>query len=136
MHNLTIDREALLFEATRIIEQAATDVSETVETTRKEAVKALKSARDEVSILTSEIDVLRYEVEEAERFIGYLEHSLSEFSDASLTFSELGHLKFEFCPSCFSQLKARMDDECHLCGSKITHEEDSSRVLAVRLAAR
>ena len=100
---------------------------------RSEAIKDYNNARRVVAKLTDDIEILEYEIADAEDFIKHLKQSLSDFDDAAVTFFALGHLAFEFCPSCFAPVQPKQADHCQLCDTKRTEEGDDSRTLAVRL---
>lgn len=107
----------------------------------QEKVKALRTrnareygqARRAVATLESDIETLEYEIADAEEFIKHLKQSLSDFDDATVTFAALGHLSFEFCPSCFAPVHPKTIGHCELCDTKRTDGEEDSRTLAVRL---
>ena len=104
-----------------------------IERNRKEAVSAYKSSRSRVRILEDQIETLAYEVDDAEGFVDHLRQSLRDFEAASETFSVLGHLDFEFCPSCFAPVKEKQKGHCQLCDTPRSKEDDDSRTLAVKL---
>ena len=86
-----------------------------------------------VRILEDQIETLAYEVDDAEGFVDHLRQSLRDFEAASETFSVLGHLDFEFCPSCFAPVKEKQKGHCQLCDTPRSKEDDDSRTLAVKL---
>jgi AAA domain len=100
---------------------------------RSEAIKDYNRARRAVRKLTDDMEVLEYEITDAEDFIKHLKQSLSDFDDAAVTFFALGHLVFEFCPSCFAPVGPKQGDHCQLCDTKRIEGGDDSRTLAVRL---
>lgn len=100
---------------------------------RSQNTKDYNAARRNVSWLESEIETLEYEVADAEEFLKHLRQSISDFDDATLTFASLGHLAFEFCPSCFAPVEPKGIGHCQLCNTKRTDGEEDSRTLAVRL---
>lgn len=104
-----------------------------LESLRSKNAKEHNSARRSVSRLENDIETLEYEVADAEEFIKHLKQSISDFDDAVLTFSALGHLAFEFCPSCFAPVEPKEAGHCHLCNTKRTDGAEDSRTLAVRL---
>lgn len=95
--------------------------------------KDFNRARRAVIKLEEEIEVLEYEISDAEDFIRHLNKSLADFDDAAITFFALGHLAFEYCPSCFAPVQSKEPDRCQLCGTKRVDGGDDSRTLAVRL---
>lgn len=100
---------------------------------RSDAIRDFNNARRTVVKLKEEIEVLEYEISDAEDFIKHLTQSLVDFEDASITFFGLGHLAFEHCPSCFAPVQPKASDHCQLCGTKRIDGGDDSRTLAVRL---
>ncbi|WP_084294422.1 ATP-binding protein [Leisingera aquimarina] len=100
---------------------------------RKEATRAYNSARRQVRDLEDDVETLGYEIDDADGFIEHLEQSLRDFEVASETFSALGHLDFEYCPSCFAPVQTKEVGHCQLCDTPRSKEEDSSRTLAVKL---
>jgi cell division septum initiation protein DivIVA len=100
---------------------------------RADAIRDYNNTRRSVVKLTEEIEVLEYEIADAEDFIRHLTQSLSDFSDAAVTFFALGHLAFEYCPSCFAPVQPKDSDHCQLCDTKRVDGADDSRTLAVRL---
>lgn len=118
----------------RLVEATETDeTADKLKTVRKEATKALHSKKAEVHRLTSELEVLGYEIDDADAFIKHLNHALHDFEAAADTFSALGHLEFEFCPACFSKVKDKTQGHCQLCDEPGVSEEGGSRTLAVKL---
>ncbi|MCG6116173.1 MAG: hypothetical protein MEQ84_13355 [Mesorhizobium sp.] len=100
---------------------------------RSDAIKDYNVARRAVLKLRDEIEVLEYEISDSEDFIKHLTQSLADFGDASITFFALGHLAFEYCPSCFAPVQPKDEDHCQLCDTKRVDDGDDSRTLAVRL---
>lgn len=104
-----------------------------LESLRSKNAKEYNSARRSVARLENDIETLEYEVADAEEFIKHLKQSISDFDDAALTFTALGHLAFEFCPSCFAPVEPKEAGHCHLCNTKRKDGAEDSRTLAVRL---
>lgn len=100
---------------------------------RSDAIKEYNAARRAVVKLKEEIEVLEYEISDAEDFIKHLNQSLADFRDASITFFALGHLAFEYCPSCFAPVEPKGAGHCQLCDTERVSDGDDSRTLAVRL---
>lgn len=106
---------------------------EKLKSLRSQNAKNLTGARRVVMRLEADIQTLDFEISDAEVFIKHLRHSLSDFDDAALTFAALGHLAFEFCPSCFAPVEPKQSGHCQLCDAKRTDGAEDSRTLAVRL---
>lgn len=118
----------------QLIEATETDeTSNSLKEVRKEATKKLHAKRSEVQRLESEIEVLGYEIDDADAFINHLRHALHDFEAAADTFEALGHLEFEFCPACFSKVKDKASGHCQLCDEPDAKEKGGSRTLAVKL---
>ena len=100
---------------------------------RATAIGDYTKARRQVVRLGNEIEVLDFEIDDAEDFIRHLKQSLSDFDDSSVTFFALGHLAFEYCPSCFAPVEPKHADHCQLCNARRLGGGDDSRTLAVRL---
>jgi hypothetical protein len=100
---------------------------------RTDALRDFNKARQAVVKLTEEVETLEYEISDAEDFIKHLSQSLVDFDNASITFFGLGHLAFEYCPSCFAPVQPKAADHCQLCGTERIDGGDDSRTLAVRL---
>lgn len=99
-------------------------------------MRELQHAKGEVADLEDRIATLEYEIQDSARFVEYLEQSLSEFNDASATFFSLGHLRFEFCPSCFTPVAAQHPSglgHCQLCGADTSVPAGGERKLAAKL---
>ena len=127
-------RDQNLANLKRLVDATETDeTTDKLKTVRKEATKALHSKKAEVYRLTSELEVLDYEIDDADAFINHLRHALHDFEAAADTFSALGHLEFEFCPACFSKVKDKTQGHCQLCDEPGASDEDGSRTLAVKL---
>ena len=94
----------------------------------------LQQARREGAELEDRVATLIYESEDSARFIEHLEQTLRDFNDAAGTFFSLGHLRFEFCPSCFSPVADNPSKlHCQLCGVEIGEAPDGEKKLAARL---
>jgi prefoldin subunit 5 len=104
-----------------------------VEQNRKDAARSYNAARKTVSNLEEQIEMLSYEISDADQFVDHLRQSLRDFEAASETFLALGHLDFELCPSCFSPVTEKPKGHCQLCNTPRSKEDDDSRTLAVKL---
>lgn len=100
---------------------------------RAEAQRELNRVRREVAKLEDSIELLSYEIDDAEGFIRHLKQSLADFDAAKTTFFALGRLDFEFCPSCFAPVTEKAPGHCLLCDTPHVPEEEESRTLAVKL---
>lgn len=134
INQMTAERVSLLnsIEALTSVRDDAADY-EKLKHLRTQNTREFNVTRRAVSKLEGEIQTLEFEVADAEEFIKHLKHSLSDFEDAALTFSALGQLTFEFCPSCFSPVEPKKAHHCQLCDAERAADEEDSRTLAVRL---
>ncbi|MGX5721449.1 AAA family ATPase [Shinella zoogloeoides] len=131
---MTEERTDLLRSITSLTNaQDAPGDQDKVKAVRARNVRDYGIARRNVSTVESEIETLEYEIADSEEFIKHLKQSIADFDDAALTFASLGHLSFEFCPSCFAPVEPKAIGHCHLCDTKRTDGEEDSRTLAVRL---
>src|SRR3546814_13244829 len=99
---------------------------------RASALRDYTKARRQVARLVNEIEVLDFEIDDAEDFIRHLTQSLSDFDDSSVTFFALGHLAFDYCPACFAPVDPKHADHCKLCNTRRLEGGYDSRPLAVR----
>ena len=100
---------------------------------RSEAVKVQKRAKRDAERLEEEIEILDSEASDAETFIEHLQRSIADFDVATVMFSALGRLDFEFCPACFAPISEKAIAHCQLCDTPRVDGEDDSRALAVKL---
>jgi hypothetical protein len=129
------ERDTLQQQLLSLIEQSDARVEDQeLEKVIKRRRKELSSARLDAANLAGKIETLEDEMADSDKFIEHLESAVDEFDDASSTFFALGVVRFEFCPSCFTQLKGEArEGVCHLCGAEASHEHDETRALAVKL---
>lgn len=134
INQMSEERSILLQSIVALTETSgnATEV-DSLKSLRKQNTKKYNTDRRAVMRLEEEIETLEFEITDAEEFLKHLMHSLSDFDDAALTFAALGHLTFEFCPSCFAPVTPKAEGHCQLCDIERTHGEEDSRTLAVRL---
>lgn len=134
--NMVRERDRLLAQLATVmeVEDVPREELDEAERLRKGAVREFSQAKRAVAELEDRIEALEYEIEDAAQFITHIERSLSDFDDAAATFFSLGHVRFEFCPSCFGPTReAASPHHCHLCGAEVSKEEADSKALAVRL---
>ncbi|MEO7689340.1 MAG: AAA family ATPase [Sphingomonas sp.] len=131
--NLTRERAGLLENIATLVDDGETEPTDEVKAIRQEAVREYNAARRDVGGLESALETLEFEIEDADSFLLHLEQSLREFDDAAATFFALGHLNFDFCPSCFTPVRAKAEQHCHLCAAPYREGEEDSKALAVKL---
>lgn len=134
IRNLEAERERLLASITDLLEaQEDEDDKRMLQKMRSDAQKEFRRTRSVIGKLSSELEVLEYEIGDADDFIRHLSQSLADFDDSATTFFSLGHLAFEYCPACFAPVQDRGAGYCNLCGAEETADGEDSRTLAVRL---
>jgi len=134
MTEMAKERGALLQSITALTEAKDDEADiDRLKSLRMQNIKAFTVARRKVLRLEGDIATLEFEITDAEEFLKHLKHSLADFDDAALTFAALGHLAFEFCPSCFAPVSPKTEGHCQLCDAARTYGEEDSRTLAVRL---
>jgi predicted nucleic-acid-binding protein len=133
IEQVTSEREHLLAVVEDLV-RADDDVwPADIQAIRREAMKEYKQAKRKATELADALEVLDYEIEDADAFIVHLRRSLRDFDDAAATYFALGHLSFAFCPSCFAPVTSKASDHCQLCDTLHNPDEEDSRTLAVRL---
>lgn len=130
---LTVERSRLLEAIAELVDNADAEPSDEIQALRREAIREFNAARREVAQWESKLETLDFEIEDAESFLQHLDQSLREFEDAAATFFALGHLEFEFCPSCFTAIKQASEAHCQLCHAPRLDGEENSKALAVKL---
>lgn len=131
---LETERSELLKSIRNMVESSeSSEDQNALKRMRASALSEYTRARRVVARLVNEIEVLDFEIDDAEDFIRHLKQSLSDFEDSSVTFFALGHLAFEYCPSCFAPVEPKHADHCQLCDTRQLEGGDDSRTLAVRL---
>lgn len=131
---LETERSELLKSIRDLVESSAASADQnSLKRMRTAALSDYTKSRRQVVRLVNEIEVLDFEIDDAEDFIRHLKQSMSDFDDSSVTFFALGHLAFEYCPSCFATVEPKQADHCQLCDTLRLEAGDDSRTLAVRL---
>lgn len=75
----------------------------------------------------------RYVAEDAEALIADVTQSLTRMREGVATAEVIGHLDFQFCPSCFSPVdQMTPDGHCKLCKVDNSADEDASRLARMR----
>jgi AAA domain len=143
-----IERETLTMETERVARYAELDElarsdfgsaeeSKKHEAERRKASEELSKIRTKIQTLEREQQTLEFEIGDSDLFLQHLEKMLRELDSATATYEELGGLKFEYCPSCFTAIEilpgVPSDHLCHLCKSSLSEADRSSRTLAVKL---
>ena len=85
-------------------------------------------------LLEKEIETIKFEIEDSEKFITHLRNMLGALEVSILTYEELGGVEFEYCPACFTAVAVpHKSHHCHLCKEPLSESEQASRTLAVKL---
>lgn len=132
--NTMSDRQQLLTKAEDLLASDVTkEILDEAASTRASVKRELSRARNEAADLEDRIESLEFEIADSHEFIGYLEKTLEDFGDASVTFRSFGSVRFEYCPSCFAPAEHDDGCSCSLCGKDIVDLQDDGKTLAVRL---
>lgn len=73
----------------------------------------------------SQLDLLRFEIEDSRDFILALEGNLTALVDALGVVSDIGTLDFRFCPACYVAVQHPKEGHCHLCRQGLPDEPTS-----------
>jgi hypothetical protein len=143
-----IEREIIAYEGERVSLYAELDElarsdfgsseeSKKHEAERRKASEELSKVRTRIQTLEREHQTLEFEIVDSDLFLKHLDKMLHELDAATATYEELGGLRFEYCPSCFTAIEVlpgtTSDHHCHLCKSLLSDAERGSRALAVKL---
>lgn len=104
-------------ENTRIETKSATseDVSEVVASKVKTLIASIDKISEQISAFESEKRELQTEINETVLFLTSLEERKAALSESHLTYSTLGQVSFEYCPSCLEPVEVHEEDVCGLC---------------------
>ena len=109
-------------------------ISKEREAERRKAFEEISTIRTNIQLFENEIRTLEFEIEDSNRFISHLEHMLAAIDVSALTYEELGGVRFEYCPACFTVISpATTVQHCHLCKEPLPDSERESRSLAIKL---
>ncbi len=101
---------------------------------RRDTFERLSRIRTDIQLLERECKTLEFEIQDSELFISHIDQMLAAIELSALTYEELGGVRFEFCPACFTAVAADVtSDHCHLCKEPLPETEKASRTLAVKL---
>lgn len=96
------------------------------EETRKRIITMQKDIDEKVrtvSDLKSELNLISYDISESTQFIESLKQRKSSLQKATLIYSEVGVLSYQFCPSCMAKITTDNDkSHCYLCKSPSSDE--------------
>ncbi len=101
------------------------DVSKEAAERIKAIVTQLDKLSNDLSVLDSKKNELQAESRETTLFLRSLVHRKTALAESQITYSSLGAVSFEYCPSCLEPLDTVNDGNCGLCQSeKCTHDKD------------
>ena len=109
-------------ENSRVETKSATseDVSEEVASKIKALIASIDRTSEQISAFEAEKRELQTEVNETKLFLSSLEERKAALSESQLTYSTLGQVSFEYCPSCLEPIEVHEEDVCGwLCSAKL-----------------
>ena len=111
-------------EISRSQTKVATDEDVSLEISNRiaELVTSVDEQSDLISAFEAEKLELEVELRETSMFLRSLEERKSALSESQLTYSALGQVSFEYCPSCLEPVETHELNGCGLC--KKTHDHD------------
>lgn len=99
---------------------------------QQDAYIEVQKLQSEISKLTQRIDVTKFEIADADRFIGDLERKLIALNDSSATSNAFGRVTFQYCPACYSAIESDQPAHaCHLCKNPFDSERARTRVVSL-----
>ncbi|TKB07681.1 AAA family ATPase [Desulforhopalus sp. IMCC35007] len=81
----------------------------------------------------SNIQSLKYEIEDSTDFIGELEDKINALDDSIKIGKIVNVIKFKICPSCYKQIEIYDDKFCHLCGTQTKQDSSGDNVNLTRM---
>jgi len=75
----------------------------------------INNTSNHISALGAELRELQIETNETSSFLNSLERRKSALVESQTTYSALGQICFEYCPSCLSPISNHVDSNCALC---------------------
>ena len=91
------------------------DVTAEVAARIERLISEVDRISDQISTFESEKRDLQTEVNETLMFMYSLEERKASLSESQLTYSTLGQVSFQYCPSCLEPIESHSDDQCSLC---------------------
>lgn len=96
------------------------------------AYARLQAVQAELGAARAEFDSIEFQIADARSFILDLEQKLKSLNDAEVVANEIGEVRFQFCPACYSPVNdSASDHACHLC--KTPYDSDRARLRIVGL---
>ncbi len=98
---------------------------------RRELTEAKKKLKQDLD----RREALVYEIEDSTHFINSIQERLTALNESELTRESLGGLKFEFCPSCLSEIVDATSSNksiCNLCKKEHSDKTDPSGYLRMQ----
>ncbi|MBC5788731.1 AAA family ATPase [Providencia sp. JUb39] len=94
--------------------------------------KALNKAKALVQKNKSDIESLKLDIADSEMFVNELEERLLNLNESGEAKKYFGSVKFNFCPSCLSEIDIADENCCGLCKSHLPKGKESSQLLRMR----
>jgi len=99
---------------------------------QQRAYAEVQELQSKIDSLTQRIDATKFEIADANRFIGDLERKLIALNDSYAMSNAFGRVTFQYCPACYSAIEADQPSHaCHLCKSPF--DSDRARIRIVSL---
>ncbi|WP_447121712.1 hypothetical protein [Escherichia coli] len=76
--------------------------------------------------------MLEMEIADSEMFINELESRLRSLNESSIARDYFSNVKFQFCPSCLSELNISSENECSLCKNHAPEGSDAPQLLRMK----
>ncbi len=135
LNSLSDKRNSLLkeIEALQNAEVDSGDMAKSAEVQRRKLYQQVSGQRESLVELERQAAALTFEIADSEQFISHLDQLLKEFDKTAVTYTAIGDIPFELCPSCFQPLKTASDDHCHLCKEKLPVEEKETKLFELRI---
>lgn len=80
--------------------------------------------RDKLIKLKDSESNIRFEIMDSRKFIHALERRIEHLSNSSKTIDALSNISFKYCPSCFSPVGDKAGNDCCLCKSNKSNNND------------
>ncbi len=94
--------------------------------------KNLNKAKEEEVKNIDSIHMLEMEIADSEMFINELESRLRSLNESSIARDYFSNVKFQFCPSCLSELNISSENECSLCKNHAPEGSDAPQLLRMK----
>ena len=121
-------------EARRVDEVVDTEQTTKFMAERRAALSKLTKLRNKIRKTENDLEVLSYEIADANRFVSYLAELSEKLPRAQASAEMIGNIEFTHCPACLTLLEQPSDSaHCSVCGAETDREREQSRYLSIRL---